>query len=127
MASDSIKDAINQRFIEAINLLVQRKLFSSPRDYGLKFDIKASTISDFKYGRSHVDVRHIYNIVSAYRFLSLDYIILGEGSLERKDVQLINIPEDVGKNSPLPSSSIEDLVKRIEYLEKALKNNQEGK
>ena len=112
---EDIKHAISQRFIEAINLLVSRKLFHSPRDYGLKNSIKASTLSDFKSGRSNVDLKHIYTLIKQFPFLSLDYIILGEGKIER---EIFIKPDESGLFVTTSEKiSLEELDRRLTEIE----------
>lgn len=122
--ADQIKDAINQRFIEAIDLLIERKLFKSRSSYGLLYDIKPATISDWKYGRSHVDLRHMYNMGLNYPFISLEYIILGNGDLLKPEEKSVESDEENKENTVASALTLENLEKRIKDLEETKKGKQ---
>jgi hypothetical protein len=119
MSYDQEKNSINQRFIEAIKLLVDLKKFNSPRELGLKYGIDPGVISDWKANRSYVRLKHIYNVVSDFPILNLDYILFGKGELKKNE----NILKDYQKSPPptIEEPSISDLLKRIEELEAVVK------
>lgn len=112
----SINQGINLRFMEAINLLVSRNLFSSVSKYGLKYDIKPATLSDIKYSRSQVDLRHIYNICKDFPFINPDYILLGNGEITRRGEQVaVSVTErEILAELLLRVSNLEVKIKKIE-------------
>lgn len=127
MEQEELKNAVNQRFIEALSFLVERKYFKSLRDYGIRFNIKPSSLTDFKSNRSHVDIRHIITLTKNFPFFNLYYIVLGEGKLtvqDEEEKKQDNIEHEQVERllNDVLSKKIFALEARIEAIELMLRN-----
>lgn len=97
-----IKTAINQRFINCVNYLIDNDIFSKKGDIAKKINIKNAKFSEILNLRMNVGIEEIIAICQIYSF-NLDYIITGKGEMIKSNGlnQLAEPKEDYIKVSPV--------------------------
>ncbi len=83
----------NDRFFSAFDLLKKKGLINTYVELAEILNTNKTGINDLKTGKKKVSVDNIKSMIISYPILSLRWLVLGEGEIERKktDVDSIEI------------------------------------
>lgn len=87
MDSEKVRVEIAKRFVEGIDQLIAAKKVKNYVEVAKFLELGKSSISDMKYGRSGVDLVHLYSMIKSYPDLNLNYIVTGQTKKESSNFE----------------------------------------
>ena len=81
---------ISERFIEAVNYLVNGHIAKSKKELALNIDSKPQNLTEILGGRTLVSADNIANLCQVYN-ISADWLLTGKGEMLRTETSVGNI------------------------------------
>ena len=81
---------INERFIYAVNYLVDKQIAKSKKELALNIASKPQNLTEILGGRTSVSAENIANLCEVYK-ISADWLLTGKGEMLRTETRVGNI------------------------------------
>ena len=121
-----MKEAVNQRFISAINYLLDSNTESNKYTIAQKLGLKTSMFSEILKKRVNVGIEHIIRLKKNWN-ISYDWILDGSGEMIKlenniKNLDFKELAESRKETAELLREKIKNLEEEISQLKKAKEN-----
>ena len=121
-----MKEAVNQRFISAINYLLDSNTESNKYTIAQKLGLKTSMFSEILKKRVNVGIEHIIRLKKNWD-ISYDWILDGSGEMIKlenniKNLDFKELAESRKETAELLREKIKNLEEEISQLKKAKEN-----
>lgn len=122
-----MKEAVNHRFISAINYLLDSNTESNKYTIAQKLGLKTSMFSEILKKRVNVGVEHIIRLKENWN-ISYDWILDGSGEMIKlentiKNLDFKELAESRKETAELLREKIKNLEEEINQLKKAKENS----
>lgn len=107
-----MKEAINQRFIEAVNTIISNNKEYNKKIIASKLEIKPSTFSEILNKRMNISIDALLLFSEIFN-VSIEWILLGKGSMFSNSVHQDNT---LSEPSSIYDSSSEILKEKMAFL-----------
>ena len=121
-----MKEAVNQRFISAVNYLLDSNTESNKYTIAQKLGLKTSMFSEILKKRVNVGIEHIIRLKKNWN-ISYDWILDGSGEMIKlenniKNLDFKELAESRKETAELLREKIKNLEEEISQLKKAKEN-----
>ena len=122
-----MKEAVNQRFISAIDYLLDSNTESNKYTIAQKLGLKTSMFSEILKKRVNVGIEHIIRLKENWN-ISYDWILDGSGEMIKsentiKNLDFKELAESRKETAELLREKIKNLEEEINQLKKAKENS----
>ncbi|PWA10935.1 hypothetical protein [Flavobacterium laiguense] len=112
-----MKEAINQRFIEAVNAIISCNKEYNKAKIAAKLNIKPSKFSEILNKRMNISIDSIL-LFSDIFVIPLDWLLMGKGSIDHSYIKEENPPDSFKELAESRKETIELLRGKVMSLEK---------